>query len=467
MALLPLSRIRRACHPREVADRAEDLTTAEATPTGGRVTLVQGTALYVGAVLGTGAIALPALAARAAGPASLLAWLGMVLMSIPLAATFAALGSRFPDSGGVSTYVRRAFGHHLAALVGWCFYFTVPPAMAAASLFAGAYVASASGGGTTTVVATAGVLIAIVTTANVFGLRVSGRLALALAGVLAMLLLAAAVTSLPHARWSNLSPFAPYGWSAVATAAALLVWSFSGWEAMTHLSADFRRPARDIPRTTASAVVIVGVLYLAVAAASILVLGATAGESSAPLADLLSIGLGGPSRLMAAVVAVLLTLGVMNTYQAGAAKLGAALGRDAALPHWLAPGAESGEVPVRSVLVIAGFAGTALAAVSLFGHAGPEPLVLLTTGAFMTVYVLGSASAVRLLPRRSPGWTAALISVTAAAALLATTGRYLLWPIGLAVLCLLYLRTAAAAVRRREGLAAAGSAALTGARSGR
>ncbi|MGW0211706.1 hypothetical protein ACWDZ8_40305 [Streptomyces sp. NPDC003233] len=62
----------------------------------GSLTVWQGAALYVGAVLGTGVIALPALAVRAAGPASLLAWLGLVVLSVPLAATFAALGARSP-----------------------------------------------------------------------------------------------------------------------------------------------------------------------------------------------------------------------------------------------------------------------------------------------------------------------------------------------------------------------------------
>lgn len=51
----------------------------------GQVTLTQGVALYVGAVLGAGVIALPALAARVAGPASVLAWLGLVVLSAPLA----------------------------------------------------------------------------------------------------------------------------------------------------------------------------------------------------------------------------------------------------------------------------------------------------------------------------------------------------------------------------------------------
>jgi amino acid efflux transporter len=51
------------------------------------------------AVPGAGILALPALAASAAGPASLLAWLALLLFCVPVAATFAALGARYPDSG--------------------------------------------------------------------------------------------------------------------------------------------------------------------------------------------------------------------------------------------------------------------------------------------------------------------------------------------------------------------------------
>src|SRR5689334_7340039 len=72
-----------------VAVTLTDEATAAPATHAGSLSLPQGVALYVGAVLGTGVIALPALAARAAGPASLLAWVGLVLASIPLAATFA------------------------------------------------------------------------------------------------------------------------------------------------------------------------------------------------------------------------------------------------------------------------------------------------------------------------------------------------------------------------------------------
>jgi amino acid efflux transporter len=399
---------------------------------------MQGAALYVGAVLGTGVIALPALAAEVAGPASLIAWAALVLLSVPLAATFAALGARYPDAGGVSTYVRNAFGPRAAAIIGWCFYFAVPAGSPAAAMFGGAYVAAAFGGGQVAVIGTAAALMLIVTAANAFGVTVSGRLQLALAVVLIALLVAAIVASAPHARTANLQPFAPHGWLAIGPAAALLVWSFAGWEAITHLAAEFRRPARDLPLATGIAVCVVGLLYIGVAAASVLVLGPAAGKSSAPLAELLATGLGGKVQVLAAAAALLLTLGTMNAYFAGAAKLGAALGRDGALPAWLAAGSRAGDVPRRSLLVVAALALITLCAAVIAG-VGPRPLVLLTTGSFVTVYALGTAAALRLLPKRSGARRCACVALVAVAALFAATGWYLLWPLAITGCALLYL----------------------------
>jgi amino acid efflux transporter len=425
----------------------EPLTSRETTAPVHGLTLLQGTALYVGAVLGTGVIVLPALAAEVAGPASLLAWVLMVIISAPLAATFAALGSRYPDAGGVSTYARLAFGDRAAAVVGWCFYAAVPPGAAAAALFGGSYVAAATGGGRTTTTVTAMLLMIAVTATNWSGVQLTGRIQLGLAGLLVAFLLAAVIFSAPHADLDNLRPFAPNGWGAIGSASALLVWSFVGWEAITHLTGEFRHPEKDLTRATAMAVALVGVIYLAVALVVVTVLGPAAARSTAPLGELLATAFGGDARYLAAAAAMLLTFGVMNAYYAGTAKLGAALGRDGALPGWLARGSLAGEVPRRSLAVVAGSSILALLAVTASSF-GPRPLVLFTSGLFVTVYAVGIAAAVKLLPPRSAARTTAVLALGAVIFLVAMTGVYLAWAVVVALGSLLYHRLAPA--RRHE-----------------
>jgi amino acid efflux transporter len=398
------------------------------------MTVSQGTALSVGAVLGTGVISMPALAAAVAGPASLVAWLALIVLSAPLAWTFAALGARHPDGGGVSTYVRLAFGAKAAAAVGWCFYFAVPLGAPAAAAFAGGYVADVLGGGRTTVLATFGVVMAIVFTMNWFGLRISGRAQLILTGVLATLLVVTVIAALPHAKLGHLTPFAPHGWTGIGAAAAVLVWGFAGWEAVSSLSAEYRDPRRDVPRATVIAVVVVGVLYLAVAATSVLVLGPALAGSSAPLADLLAVGIGGPVRIITAVVAVLLTIGAVNAYLAGASRLGAALARDGALPKRFVG------TPRKSLAFVT-VGGLASAALPMSLHTS----LLLVTGCFTLVYVLGTAAALRLLPA---GWSrrGAGVAFVAVLGLLWLNGAPALLSLGIAAAAIVYqwVRTSSA-----------------------
>ena len=263
----------------------------------------------------------------------------------------------------------------------------MPLGAPAAAAFAGGYVADVLGGGRATVLGTFLLVMAVVFAMNWFGLRISGRVQLILAGTLAALLLITVVTALPHARLANLRPFAPHGWAGIGAAAAILVWGFAGWEAVSSLSGEYRDPRRDVPRATAIAVVVVGVLYLAVAATSVLVLGPALGASPAPLADLLAVGVGGPVRAITAVVAVLLTIGAVNAYLAGASRLGVALARDGALP------ARMVGTPRQSLIfVTVGGLASVLLPIDL------HTVMLLVTGCFTLVYVLGTAAALRLLP---------------------------------------------------------------------
>src|SRR5580658_6331655 len=79
---------------------------------------VRGAAFYVGALVGPGVLVVPSLAAQAAGPASVLAWGALLVLSVALAATFALLGTRHPVVGGVTAYVQEGFGELASGVTG-------------------------------------------------------------------------------------------------------------------------------------------------------------------------------------------------------------------------------------------------------------------------------------------------------------------------------------------------------------
>ncbi|AMM34193.1 Amino acid permease-associated region [Sinomonas atrocyanea] len=395
--------------------------TAAPTAAAGTLGRVRSLAYYLGAVLGTGVIALPALSYRAAGPASLLAWAGLVLASVPIAWTFASLGRRLPDAGGVSTYVRRAFGDYWATASGWWFYLTIPFGIPASALFAGQYAAHALGAPRWAALAAAGGITAAVLGAVWAGVRTSSTIQLVLAGTILAVVILAVAAGLTRADASRLEPFAAHGWSAVAPSAALIVWAFAGWEAMSYLGGQFRNPERDLGVVTALALALVGTLYLAFATVSVLALGDAAG-GDAPLAALLGYALGPVGEALTAALAVVLTVGTLTSYATGAAELGRSLGQTGSLPRWFGRG--------RNALVAVTALSTAGLGVLGAGTDTTEVLVRLVTAAIVSVYVAGLAAALRLLPGRGQRAVAAA-GLAAVAAIAATCGWYLAWPAAL------------------------------------
>ena len=225
-----------------------------AAPTGsGHLGLSHGTALYVGSLVGPGVLLVPALAVQAAGAASLLAWVGLLVLSAPLAVTFAALGVRMPVSGGVAEYVRAGFGARAGLVTGGWFLTAVIVGAPAVSLIGGFYVAALTGSGIGVAAAVGLAILGTVLVANVLGLRISSRLQLVTASVLTLLIAIAVAFALPSRGGDNWHPFAPHGWWAIGTAANILVWLFVGWEAVAQLAGDFRDPQRQLPRAMALA----------------------------------------------------------------------------------------------------------------------------------------------------------------------------------------------------------------------
>jgi amino acid efflux transporter len=404
-----------------------------------RIGLGQGTAIYTAAILGAGILALPALAAHAAGPASLLAWLGLLLFCAPVAFSFAALGARYPDSGGVATFVSHAFGQRASHAVGYWFYFALPLGAPATAYVGGQYAAHAIDSSNRTALVVATVLLLAAFASNAVGLKVSGRLQLVLLGLLSALLLTAVVTALPHANTANLTPFAPNGWMAVGRAASLLFFTFAGWEAVTHLGGEFRNPGRDLYRVTAVTLIVIGVLYLGLAVACVLVLGPELAQSSAPLTQLLGRGVGPAASATTAALAMMLTFGTMNAYLAGASRLGAALARDSALPRLLAKGHRPGETPHRSLGLLLALS-VLVSVCALVARVQLSQMMLAASACFVAVTVAGLIAALRLLSRSSAVWWGALFATGVMSIVLAFAGWFLLLPLLLGVAAIAWSR---------------------------
>ncbi|WP_243695272.1 APC family permease [Agromyces protaetiae] len=420
-----------ASSPTRAAETSGSSETYGAPAHRGTLGLGQGTALYIASVLGTGILALPGLAAAAAGPASILAVAAVLVLSIPLAGTFAALAARYPDPGGVASYVRTALGGTAARMTGYWFYFGVCVGAPVVAVLGGEYVVAVLGVERAAVPFVGAVILVLPYIVNWFGVRVAGWVQFVLTGLLLAVVVGVVAVTFPAVDARHFEPFLPNGWAGVGTAVSLFVWAFAGWEVGTHIAGEFKNPRRVIPIATAIAIVVVGVGYLALQIVTVGVLGEDAGAGVVPLLDLVEGTAPGVGPVFVAVVAAIVTTGVLNAYLAAFGKLGAALGRDGDLPRFLAKGAEDGEIP-RRALVVTGALTVVYFALMLLNGLDLASFILIHTSNMVAIYAAGMLAATLLLKRWSIGWWLAVVATVLTAGLLVLAWQNLAVPLVLA-----------------------------------
>jgi amino acid efflux transporter len=428
------------------------------------MTTTRGIALYIGALLGPGLLLLPGLAAAEAGPASVLAWAGLLLVSALFAVVFGALGRALPSGGGVAGFTSAGLGPRAGAAVRGCFLVGVVCGVPVVCVTGATYITELTGGDMAVrcLIAVALMLAALGLVSR--GLRASSGAQLALVAVLIAVIVIAVAGSAPAARAANWTPFAPGGWTSVGHAASTLMFSFFGWEALAPLTGKFRDPGRQLPRVIGATVLVTTVIYLSLAVATIAVLGRGA-ASDVPVAALLVRAAGAPGRVIAAVVAVVLTLGTLNAYMSGvvamsagdAASFGdAASAGDAASFGNTAFGNTAGAAAAgsadgaarprgsgRTLLAVSGIAGCALTALYGLGIVTVGDLVGLPVALLLSVYAGCTLSGARVL--RGPARACAVIAFAAVVVLLAFCG----WPLILAAA--VALGSVLITARRRQG----------------
>jgi amino acid efflux transporter len=378
------------------------------------ITVRHAVAIYVSSVLGAGVLVIPGLAARAAGPGSLIAWAFLALASYPFAYTFSSLSARRPESGGIYSFTKEAFGPGTSTMTAWLFVAWVVLGAPAITLAAGTYLAYAfpiSGPG---VFVVAALIVSVAYGINLRGIRLSGRVQVAVVVIMLGILALGVAASSPGIKAGNFTPFLPGGIGSVGVASALIVWSFLGYENVSNVAEEFKDPKRDFGRSVKISVVIVGAIYMAVAVTVVGTGAYMTGAGVTPFAAMMSNVFGPYGAAAVSILAVAIIFSTVNAYTAGIGRVVYAAALDGNLPRFLAKVDGRSGVPRRAlialyVMIMAGIVVYYIAGVDI------QSAFLATSGAAVLTYVAGSASGVKLLSSggswRVLPWLSLLISV--------------------------------------------------------
>ncbi|MDR3586979.1 MAG: amino acid permease [Desulfosporosinus sp.] len=394
----------------------------------GTIGLPQAIALYIGAVLGSGVLIVPGLAAEIAGPASLLAWGLMTLLVLPLALTMGLLSAKFPNAGGVSHFVTLAFGPQAGSLVGWFFLMSVPIGAPVAALTGAGYMTVAMGWGDSARVALAAGMLAIGLLTNLIGMKVVGQVQIAVVLAIVSVLVLAIIGAVPHIDSVNFTPFMPHGWVSVGRSAALMFWCFIGWEAVSHLSEEFLDPQRAAIKGVTIAAVIVGVLYFLTALATVGTHSYHTAGSDASLVLVISKLLGPWGALVAGLTGVFICTATIIAYTGATSRLAYALARKGDAPRWMGILSKRFGTPTGGIGFLALCFGAVL---SLYGSG----LISLTTliqfpnATFILTYLGGCAAGIRLLKGSRWGVGICWLSFLSTAVIFPFVGWAVLYPL--------------------------------------
>lgn len=400
------------------------------------ITVRHAVAIYVSSVLGAGILVTPGLAAKAAGAGSLLAWGFLALASYPFAYTFSSLSARRPESGGIYSFSKEAFGHGVSTMTAWLFVAWVVLGAPAITLAAGNYLAYAfpiSGLG---VFLVAVAILALAYGVNLGGIKLSGRVQLVVVAATVGILTLGVAASTPGVRASNFSPLLPNGIASVGVASALVVWSFLGYENVSNIAEEFKDPAKDFGRSVTISVVLIGALYLAVAA-TVVGTGAYTAGGVTPFADMMSSVFGAYGGAAVSLLAVIIIFSTVNAYTAGMGRVVYAAALDGNLPRFLGTLDPKTGVPRRAlvalfVLIMANLVVYYLANVDV------QTAFLATSGAAILTYIIGSAAGAKLLRARGPLKLLPWISLAISLAILPFIGAQLVASVPVAALGFLY-----------------------------
>jgi APA family basic amino acid/polyamine antiporter len=414
----------------------QPLPVAPVAPPARRLGAAMSAAMVVGTMIGSGIYLLPTTLAPF-GPNLVAAFAITIAGTMCLAIAFARLASRMP--GGPYVYVRSAFGDAPAFVTMWSYIVSQWTGVAAVSVaVAGAigFVVPAAGSGIGLSIVALGT-IAILTFVNLTGARSAGWVQLV--ATLIKIIPLFAVVLLVAVRFGTGQPVealtpAPLSIAGITAAAALMLFSLTGFESATVVANVTEDSTSTVPRATILGTGFTGLIYLAATVCALLLLpSALAANSSAPFADAISPILGNGAGALVAIIAAISAFGTCNALLLLSSEVGRSLSIAGDLPPFFrrtnAAGAPTGSLLVGAgvaVLLVLASASESFVEVYKF-------IALVSTVASLIMYVACAAAA---LKTRVMGGLAviALIALLYAVAMFFGAGaEATLWGVALAL----------------------------------
>lgn len=312
----------------------------------------------VGDILGAG---IYAVIGKIAGLSGTLVWASFIAAMVVAALTalsYAELGSRFPQSGGVAYFVHKAFRNdRLSILVGWIMFCTCLVSMATISkAFAGYFNAFAPFVPAWLVIIG---LFAALAFVNFRGMKESSALnifctALEVSGLLLVILLSSLFVFGGSGGTAISVPNAPaVGWTAVLQGAALAFYAFIGFEDIVNVAEEVKDPERNVPRAILLSLSIAGVIYILISWLATQVLTpAQLADSGAPLLDVVRRTQPNFPQIIFSFIALFAVLNTALLNFVTASRLLYGMAREGLLPAWIGKLHPRRATPYRTLLVI-------------------------------------------------------------------------------------------------------------------
>ena len=297
--------------------------------------------LGINGIVGTGIFLLPNKAYSIIGSASLGVLLFDAVIAGCIALCFAEAASLFTRNGGPYLYAKHALGDFWAFEVGvlkWIVTVIAWAAMAVGFATAlGAAVPALSGDFAKDVISF--ILIVGLTIVNIFGVNVSkfvNNLITISKLVPLALFIAIGIFFINGANFTPVFPQDIYVDGSFAQAAVLLFFAYTGFEVIAIAAEDMKNPKKNLPRAIIMCMLLVSVLYMAILAVSIGVLGTDLANTKAPVQDAFNV-IVGPIGMYIVLIGTLISMGGINFAEAYyAPRVATSMAEDSMLPSALA-----------------------------------------------------------------------------------------------------------------------------------